>query len=451
MRDSCRGYTTVKWLSLTWVILLWHMPEFFKREITISKEDTTALTSVVALVPGELPGYTGWARPEQTFAGFFQIMSQKPADPLVGEEWKVTLRCTECGDSSDAQFYARAYGPAVLAGNVNAAGNGTYTVGFVPMDPGSYTVEVVLVSSGAPLWNDFPVVGQEPSYEGYLLPGFPIQLQVAPRTTSFVPRTCSFKDFMSETSDSAYSRARWVVVDKVAHRKHVMATNASSIVSLEGYRSAHNALGIFMDYRLQHCSSLSFPETGTALANCNVANPVHMIFIGDSVMRMQYRLFQSTVPNVKTTFILTSGGIVQMMSNVTSQLLELNMPSKECRYILFNTGLHDVAQLCSRLWRRVRETYLGPDSNFSCTAQYRRSLGELFDFIRAYPAELKVFQSTTAGACKENAIVITLTQTHNNMFLFQGGQDMGITVLNGLLMSRSPCHCHPIWLPNLMR
>jgi hypothetical protein len=313
------------------------------------------------------------------------------------------------------------------------------------MDPGSYTVEVVLVSSDAPLWNDFPVVGQEPSYEGYLLPGFPIQLQVAPRKTSFVPRTCFFKDFMSETSDSAYHKARWVVVDKVAHGKHVMVTNASSRVSLEGYRSAHNALGIFMDYRLQHCSFLSFSEASTALANCNVANPDHIIFIGDSVMRMQYRLFQSTLPNVKTTFIPTSGGIVQMMNNVTSQLLDLKTFSKERRYILFNTGLHDIAQLCSRRWRHVRETHLGPDSDFSCAAQYRHSLGELFDFIRAYPAELKVFQSTTAGACKENAIDITHTHTHNNIFLFQGGQDMGISVLNGLLMSRSPCHCHPIW------
>jgi hypothetical protein len=224
-----------------------------------------------------------------------------------------------------------------------------------------------------------------------------------------------------------------------------MATNASSRVSLEGYRSAHNALGVFMDYRPQHCSFLSFPETSTALANYNVANPAHIIFIGDSVMRMQYLLFQNTVPNVKTTFIPTRGGIVQMMSNATSQLLELVMFSKERRYILFNTRLHDIAQLCSRKWRHVRETYLGPNSNFSCAAQYRCSVGELFDVIRAYPAELKVFQSTTAGACKENTIDITLTHTHNKIFLFQGGQDMGISVLNGFLMSRSPWHCHPIW------
>ena len=445
MTNSRRGYTTVKWLSLTWVILLLRTSEYCKQEITIAKVDTTSLASLIALVPGELPGYTGWARPEQTFAGFFQIVSQKPADPLVGDEWTMTLRCTECGDSSNAQFYARAYGPAVLAGNVKAAENDTYTVGFVPIDPGSYTVEVVLVSSGAPPWNDFPVVGHEPSYEGYLLPGFPLQLQVAPRKTTIVPWICSFKDLISETSDSAYYKARWVVVDKVAYRKHVIATNASSSVSLGGYRSSHNALGIFMDYRLQHCSFLTFPEMSAALTTCNVESPGHVIFIGDSVMRMQYRLFESTAPNVKATFIPTRGGIVQMMSNVTSQLLELEKFSKERRYILFNTGLHDIAQLCSRRWRHVRETYLGPDANFSCAAQYRRSLGELFDFIRAYPAEIKVFQSTTAGACKENAIDVTLTLTHNNKLLFQGGQDMEILVLNGLLMSLSPWHCHPIW------
>jgi hypothetical protein len=210
------------------------------------------------------------------------------------------------------------------------------------------------------------------------------------------------QDLISEKSDSAYRKARWVVVDKVAHGTHVTATNDSSSVSLEGYQSAHNALGIFMDYRPQHCSLLPFQETSASLVNCNTsAKQVHVIFIGDSVMRMQYELFQSSVPNVKTTFVLTSGGIVQTMSNVTSRLVELKQLSNEHRFLLFNTGLHDIAQLCSRRWRRVREAHLGPDSNFSCTAQYRHSLGELVDFIRAYPAERKVFQSTTAGAFQE--------------------------------------------------
>jgi hypothetical protein len=398
MTDSRRGYTATVWLTLTWMILLWYTGEYYKRESTIA---TKAGDTVVTLVPGDLPCYTGWARPEQTLAGFFHIVSRKPSDVLVGEEWNVTLRCTDCGDKGDAQFYARAYGPAVLAGNVHAAGDGSYTVGLLPMDPGSYTVEVVLVSSNAPSWNDFPVVGQEPSYEGYLLSGFPVQFQVSPNKISFVPHTCSLQDLVSENSDSEYHKARWVVVDKVAHATHVMATNDTSRVSLEGYQSAHNALGVFMDYRPQYCSLLPFQESSASLVNCNMAKHVHVIFIGDSVMRMQYELFRSSVPNVKTTFVLTSGGIVQTMSNVTSRLVELKQFSNERRFLLFNTGLHDIAQLCSRRWRRVRQTYLGPDSNFSCTAQYRYSLGELVDFIREYPAERKVFQSTTAGTFQE--------------------------------------------------
>jgi hypothetical protein len=189
-----------------------------------------------------------------------------------------------------------------------------------------------------------------------------------------------------------------VVVDKVAHATHVTATNDSGRVSLEGYQSAHNSLGIFMDYRPQYCSLLPFQETTASLVNCNMAKHVHVIFIGDSVMRMQYELFRSSVPNIKTTFVRTNGGIVQTMRNVTSRLVQLKQFSNERRFILFNTGLHDISRLCSRKWRQEREAHRGPDSNFSCTAQYRHSLGELVDFLRAYPAERKVFQSTTAGA-----------------------------------------------------
>jgi hypothetical protein len=139
---------------------------------------------------------------------------------------------------------------------------------LLPMDPGSYAVEVVLVSSNAPSWDDFPAVGQEPSCEGYLLSGFPLQLQVVPnKRMSTVSRTCSLQDLISETSESAYHKARWVVVDKVAHATHVTATNDSGRVSLEGYQSAHNSVGIFMDYRPQFCSLLQFQETTASLVN----------------------------------------------------------------------------------------------------------------------------------------------------------------------------------------
>jgi hypothetical protein len=56
-------------------------------------------------------------------------------------------------------------------------GNGTYDVTFF-RSIRDYTVEVVLAFSRPPPWSDFPVQ-DEPAYEGYLLPGFPLQVNVS--------------------------------------------------------------------------------------------------------------------------------------------------------------------------------------------------------------------------------------------------------------------------------
>jgi hypothetical protein len=116
--------------------------------------------NAVVLVPGELPGYTGWARLEQTLAGSFQITPrQHKTAVVVGNEWNVTVQNCQHNTtgSQHAQFYARAYGPAVLAGNIHEINNTVYTISFLPMDPGSYHVEVVHISSEMPSWDAFPL------------------------------------------------------------------------------------------------------------------------------------------------------------------------------------------------------------------------------------------------------------------------------------------------------
>jgi hypothetical protein len=58
---------------------------------------------------------------------------------------------------------------------------------------------------------------------------------------------------------------------------------------------------------------------------------------------MQYELFRSSVPNIKTTFVCTNGGIVQTMSNGTSRLVQLKQFLNKRRFLLFNTGLNNIS------------------------------------------------------------------------------------------------------------
>jgi hypothetical protein len=131
--------------------------------------------NAVMLVPGELPGYTGWARLEQTLAGSFQITPCQHKTVVIGNKWNVTVQCLNCQHNiitggQHAQFYAHAYGPAVLVGNIHEINKiVVYTIGFLPMDPGLYHVEVVLVSSEMPSWSAFllSLEQEEPTYEGF--------------------------------------------------------------------------------------------------------------------------------------------------------------------------------------------------------------------------------------------------------------------------------------------
>eukprot|EP00544_Gedaniella_sp_CCMP2646_P009990 CAMPEP_0202500398 /NCGR_PEP_ID=MMETSP1361-20130828/33020_1 /ASSEMBLY_ACC=CAM_ASM_000849 /TAXON_ID=210615 /ORGANISM="Staurosira complex sp., Strain CCMP2646" /LENGTH=289 /DNA_ID=CAMNT_0049132843 /DNA_START=245 /DNA_END=1111 /DNA_ORIENTATION=- len=209
-------------------------------------------------------------------------------------------------------------------------------------------------------------------------------------------------NLLSTTPTSAYHAARWVIVDKVSHPNHVVSAQSSrQNVTFEKYTSGHQSLGIFMDYRHYDCLLDSFPHASIKLTNYAKAHSnIHVIFVGDSTIRLQAILFQSVFPKIKMTFVSTNGGIVEKMENVTSTLQSLVQDDKnERRFILFNTGLHDVDQLCvhARVMLEARRKRLGLDPNFSCTAKYRTFLHQLVDFIDQYPAELKIFVSTTAG------------------------------------------------------
>ena len=176
-----------------------------------------------AIAPGELPGYTGWARPEKTLARSFSIVKAVSSTgvvvvtPTAGDgktpskitgtkgyyESVITVKCEghkDCvtknknrnrennsDDHGPSLFFLRAYGPAVVPGTVTlrscdrsvGVDEGCYyDITFVFYDPGLYTIEVVLTFSSPPPISAFPIIKesnqQESHYEGYLMPGFPL-------------------------------------------------------------------------------------------------------------------------------------------------------------------------------------------------------------------------------------------------------------------------------------
>ena len=162
------------------------------------------------LRPGDLPGYTGWARPSQTLAGWFELDARAPpTTAITGHYWTIRLTCRRRRHSQCAHahslFDVRAYGPSVLSGKVYNRGNGIYDVSVYFLDPGLYQVEVVLAYSHVPSLDRFPLDQDEPLYEGHLLPEFPIQVQVNSRKAQQRKpgRLCQTSDLVESSSTSA--------------------------------------------------------------------------------------------------------------------------------------------------------------------------------------------------------------------------------------------------------
>lgn len=364
--------------------------------------------------PGELPGYTGWARPEYTMAPYYQI-EQIDYEILAGSRWRAHINCPHkaCLDAR-AHFHVRLYGPAVLSGLVHDYRNGSYSIHAWPIDPGLYTVEVVLAFSDAPEWKVFPlpIEKDEPAYEGYMIPGFPCQLQVFESIKQIHNSStgiCTLEDLVTTgASEGPRSGPRWVVADKVGSRNHIQAQKGrTKSLSLKGYQSGANSLGIFMEYRPRACSLLSLPLGELRNPNgCLVATkeqPLHFIFVGDSVTRLQKEVFENLVgPSdlVQVTHISIKTGLTLVLSNVTERLTAMmqTAPTNERRFLFFNSGLHDIHRLCTQKWRKARHKYISEsDKDFSCARAYRSDLKRFLEFMANYPAELRVFQTTSAG------------------------------------------------------
>jgi hypothetical protein len=407
------------------------------------------------LAPGELPGYTGWARPEHTLAGYFTVVGSFENVTHAGNDWVVNLQCRDHADCPTAQslFFVRAYGPAVITGQVvpqkpspsssNTPPGSSYQVRFRPMDPGVYHVEVVLAFSNAPAMDTFPLPVQHAPvyYEGYLLPNFPLQLTVTGDTFSKTSNSNSKSNLpfcntqqLTETitSTPATDRARWRVVDKNNAKGHALRTSNSHSISLVNYQKSYNSLGVTMDYEFTDCQLIPPPvvsdptPTTTVSSNSNNDNNInpfqclqdqgqgqpetttlHVILLGDSVMRLQKEIFEDYIRDsnskikIKVSFIELYGGTLRCLNqsgpNVT-QVLPSMSQKNERRVVVFNTGMHDIHRLCGSEWASDRQTYLSPqEQSLSCTVLYQQAVQALATAVDQFPAEAKIFQTTTAA------------------------------------------------------
>jgi len=130
---------------------------------------------------------------------------------------------------------------------------------------------------------------------------------------------------------------------------------------------------------------------------------VHVIFIGDSVMRLVRFFFLKLVQGsfgIKVTFIETNGGIHATMHGIKSTLEDIQRKEEGAnvkRVIMFNSGLHDIDILCSSKRAKTRNTTNVMSEGESCSDAYREAMVQLIHVLDEYPADLKVFRSTTAG------------------------------------------------------
>lgn len=351
---------------------------------------------------GDLPGYTGWPRPRNSLVKYFHL-DQIDSVATPGSNFSLTVTCRGHASCHNAHslFYVRAYGRAILPGIVTDVGNSSYIVTVLPFDTGRYQLEVVLTFSTPPNLNTMPAPG--PGYEGYLLPGFPIEFHVfgptEPTDAKSIP-LCRTKDLVEDTPTSVLSKGRWLVTEKFTERDFDPKDTA--------LLTYNDMIGFRADFVRPNCRLLSKDEllSGDVLLRTIEGSgkwtkkPLHVVFIGDSHCRLQRSVFQNYFGGrMKTTQIKTNGGLYETLGDVQRQLDDLKSKD-EYYFVIFNSGLHDILELCFHNVekRERRQKYLNvSDEDISCPDVYRKYLRHFLELVNDFPAVLKVWQTTTAA------------------------------------------------------
>jgi len=330
----------------------------------------------------------------------------------------------------------------VISGLTNDYKNGTYRIDFFPHDSGTYTVEVVLTFFNAPPFHEFPLPSErEPSYEGWLLDGFPLNIEIYENNEFLIRNKTEWCSSDQLIDDNVWSTGgRWMIKNKVKSRCYESENKKPSI---RGYQQGYNSHGIVMKYVQNKCKLFSDDQldngsknTVSMINQCiydkkkqnhPLLQKINIIFVGDSVMGRQYQwcgdiLQKSNTSKleVEATFIRTHGGIILTMESVKRGLEKIQKKDTLSKqFILFNTGLHDVAKLCSSNYAHFREKIYNITSDeFSCVELYRNAFQDLITYIHNYNAEAKIFRTTTAGWPKYGNFGFAWNPTYLQKFPF---------------------------------
>jgi hypothetical protein len=357
-------------------------------------------TSQPTLRLGDLPGYTGWARPPFTLASQFQVVRTSQEALSLYTRFTVTIACkhTRCIQGGSL-FYIRAYGPSITTGQVTDYQNGIYDCTIILHDPGDYVLEVVLTFSRVPDIYTLPSA-DEPGYEGYLLPDFPIYIQA--RHDSIQNNTlplCTLEQLTETTSSSALQSGRWVVIDKAeSHFEPV-----DNHVTRASFATGWHSLGFFMDYQPVDCNLIELQDAlsrnilDQALARSKLPDkPLHFVLVGDSNTRIQAALLKQFFGGVNVTYIATNGGLVVKLDEVKQELAKLRQRDQH-NVVLFNDGLHSIFELCDYGRHGRRQEYMNISDEFTCVDTYRDYLRQLVAAVAEVPSLLTVWQTSMAA------------------------------------------------------
>jgi hypothetical protein len=351
------------------------------------------------LSAGELQGYTGWARPKNTLAGSFQS-HQCATQAVAGENWTCSIHCShdECLNGGSL-FFTRAYGPSIIPGLVTDHRNGTYGVTFMPLDEGSYTVEIVLTFSHHTDW-ETPHFEKPPenlkNYEGYLLPGFPVSVAVLGADSIGASchekplRSCNMSELVETSSISAMNTGRWLVKEKIMDPSYNATLRSENLN--KKYEAGLQSVGFTMDYVPTTCSLMAAEDLMKAetLESCfqrgrrKSTRPLEIVMVGDSNFRMQVNdhLKHYFGKTLKIHYIGTGGFFEKIVEQRLTELNKLAKKPKKDYVLLFNIGLHE---------------FMNCEGVTSCPQQYREHLNTLATAVQNFPALLKVWQTTPAA------------------------------------------------------
>jgi hypothetical protein len=278
---------------------------------------------------GELPGYTGWPRNridskvDECFVtridGDHAIVTLDSSLNIfhlqishsMSVMWNISIACPNVTVSAEKAhlhlpsplFYARAYGPAILVGYpqmltgiVHQGQPYSQTqISFAVKDPGVYTIEVVLESIFSPNFDVWDSKSHGLYYEGFLLHGFPLILNVTSNdilcntALSCNYTFCRGKDI---ESDKTSMSGRWIVLGHSTQNASINSEKQGKDDIYQKYVEGHHRLSIVTDYKPINCVLAPLHSSVALMDTCVLKTGIHYVFIGDSVTGQHFSLLK---------------------------------------------------------------------------------------------------------------------------------------------------------------